>query len=67
MDKQKFITILLILVIVASIFTIVINFSAGASSVKSSSNIILTDPDDSSVSRVGLVVTEKAIRDGGSG
>ena len=62
MDKKKFITVLLVLVIVVSIITIVVNFSAGANSYKGNSNILITNPDDAEVSKVGLIVLPKEER-----
>jgi len=56
MDTQKLTMILLILVIVFSLVTIIMNFSTEPSVVNPQQNIIITDPDDSGSGEVGLTV-----------
>jgi len=56
MDTQKLTMVLLILVIVFSLVTIIMNFSTEGSNVKQQPNIIITDPDDASSGDVGLTV-----------
>ena len=60
MDTQKLTVILLILVIVFAAITIVMNFSADAPAIDQTPNIIINDPDDSSVGHVGLGVSAAA-------
>ncbi len=66
MDKRKFITILLVIIIVASLFVIVANFSSAGSKVNKNQNRIITTPESASAAQIGLVITENS-EDGGSG
>ncbi len=62
MNTQKLTMILLILVIVFSVVTIIMNFSTEAKTINQSPNVIITDPDDSSSGEIGLKILPK---DGG--
>lgn len=59
MDTRKLIVILLVLVIVFSAITIIVNFSIEGKQVNQAPDIIINDRDDSSTGEVGLIVLPK--------
>jgi hypothetical protein len=65
MNKEKLVTILLILVIVFSLVIITLNLvNDDTTKLSAGKNVVINDPDDSSSGEVGLVVLPK---EGGAG